>query len=264
MPTLDNLSKGRAEIMAGRGSFIESFPLFGYDLNDYDALFTEKLQLLMALNEDERIDWPGSTHTPADRRPRRLSAAGTATAADLDRRRRHAAVRGRAPARSACRWRWRSSAASPRASRRCSSSTARRPARPAMTPLRLADLASTSTASSPRPPSRPADVFYPAQAEVMNRIGRERGWPPTTRAQFDAARGPRGAQFVGSPAEVTDKILAAHEVFGFERFLIQMAIGVLDHAELMKAIELIGTEVAPAVRKAAGASGASAATAPGA
>ena len=75
-----------------------------------------------------------------------------------------------------------------------------------------------------------ADIFYPAQAAVMDRIGRERGWPPTSRAQFEAARGPRGAIFAGSPAEVTDKILAAHEIFGFDRFLIQMAIGVLDHS----------------------------------
>ncbi len=97
---------------------------------------------------------------------------------------------------------------------------------------------------------RAADIFYPAQAEVMNRIGRERGWGPTSRAQFDAARGPRGALFVGSPAEVTDKILAAHEAFRFDRFLIQMAIGVMDHAELMRAIELFGTRVAPELRKA--------------
>jgi alkanesulfonate monooxygenase SsuD/methylene tetrahydromethanopterin reductase-like flavin-dependent oxidoreductase (luciferase family) len=100
-----------------------------------------------------------------------------------------------------------------------------------------------------------ADTFYPAQAEVMNRVGRERGWPPTSRAQFDLARGPRGALFVGSPAEVTDKILAAHEIFGFDRVLIQMAIGVLEHGKLMKAIELFGTKVAPEVRKALGGSG---------
>ena len=95
-----------------------------------------------------------------------------------------------------------------------------------------------------------ADTFYAPQAEVMNRIGRERGWPPTSRAHFDAARGPRGARFVGSPAEVTDKVLAMHEVFGFDRFLLQMAIGVFDHIKLMRAIELLGTRVAPELRKA--------------
>jgi alkanesulfonate monooxygenase SsuD/methylene tetrahydromethanopterin reductase-like flavin-dependent oxidoreductase (luciferase family) len=95
-----------------------------------------------------------------------------------------------------------------------------------------------------------ANTFYAPQAEVMNRIGRERGWPPTSRQHFDAARGPRGALFVGSPAEVTDKILAAHEIFRFDRFLIQMAIGVMDHIKLMRVIEVLGTRVAPEVRKA--------------
>ena len=95
-----------------------------------------------------------------------------------------------------------------------------------------------------------ADTFFAPQAEVMNRIGRERGWPPTSRAHFDATQGPRGALFVGSPAEVTDKVLAMHEVFGFDRFLLQMAIGVLDHIKLMRAIELLGTRVAPELRKA--------------
>ncbi|HET7411135.1 MAG TPA: LLM class flavin-dependent oxidoreductase, partial [Pararhizobium sp.] len=95
-----------------------------------------------------------------------------------------------------------------------------------------------------------ADTFYLPQAEVMNRIGRERGWGPTSRAHFDASRCPRGALFVGSPAEVTDKILAHHEIFGFDRFLIQMAIGIIEHKNLMKAIELFGTKVAPEVRKA--------------
>ena len=84
----------------------------------------------------------------------------------------------------------------------------------------------------------------------MNRIGRERGWPPTSRAQFEAARSSKGNLFVGSPAEVTDKILANRAIFGFDRFLIQMAMGVLDHADLMRAIELFGTKVAPEVRKA--------------
>src|SRR5690606_24120111 len=94
------------------------------------------------------------------------------------------------------------------------------------------------------------DVYYEAQAQVMNRIGRERGWPPTGRAHFDAARAPRGAQFAGTPSEVLDKILANHEIFGFSRILVQMAIGVIPHDRMMKAIELFGTRVAPEVRKA--------------
>ena len=104
--------------------------------------------------------------------------------------------------------------------------------------------------SAVRETSRAArDSFYPAQAAVMNRIGRERGWPPTSRDEFEAACGPEGAQFVGSPAEVVDKILANHAIFRFDRFLIQMAIGVIDHGTLMRAIELFATRVAPEVRK---------------
>jgi alkanesulfonate monooxygenase SsuD/methylene tetrahydromethanopterin reductase-like flavin-dependent oxidoreductase (luciferase family) len=97
-----------------------------------------------------------------------------------------------------------------------------------------------------------ADEFYPTYAEVMTRIGRERGWPPTTRDQFDAMRAPRGALLVGSPQDVIEKILFQHEVFGHQRFLAQLSVGSIPHAKLMKAIELFGTEVAPAVRREVG------------
>ncbi|RWG97319.1 MAG: LLM class flavin-dependent oxidoreductase, partial [Mesorhizobium sp.] len=94
-----------------------------------------------------------------------------------------------------------------------------------------------------------ADDFYAPQAEVMNRIGRERGWGPTSRAHFDQARGPNGALFVGDPEQVAEKIVAQHKIFGNDRFLLQMAIGTMPHAKVMKAIELYGTKVAPVVRK---------------
>ncbi|RVA80464.1 LLM class flavin-dependent oxidoreductase, partial [Mesorhizobium sp. M7A.F.Ca.CA.001.08.2.1] len=94
-----------------------------------------------------------------------------------------------------------------------------------------------------------ADDFYGPQAEVMNRIGRERGWGPTSRAHFDQSRGPTGALFVGSPEQVAEKIVAQHKIFGNDRFLLQMAIGTMPHAKIMKAIELYGTRVAPIVRK---------------
>ena len=94
-----------------------------------------------------------------------------------------------------------------------------------------------------------ADDFYGPQAEVMNRIGRERGWGPTSRAHFDHARGPGGALFVGNPEQVAEKIVAQHRIFGNDRFLLQMAIGTMPHAKIMKAIELYGTRVAPIVRK---------------
>ncbi len=246
--TLDNLTDGRAEIIAGRGSFIESFPLFGHDLDDYEDLFEEKLQLLMALNEAERISWPGSAHT------HRIDGCGVYPRP----------VQDKLPI-------WRAVGGSPQSVARAGALglpmalaiIGGEPARFAP----LFDLYRESAAQMGHDPAtlrtslnvhgfvaqtsqQAADIIYPAQAEVMNRIGRERGWGPTSRAQFDAARGPKGAQFVGSPAEMVDKILAAHEIFGFDRMLIQMAIGVYDHAHLMKAIELLGTKVAPELRKA--------------
>jgi probable LLM family oxidoreductase len=248
--TLDYLSQGRAEIMAGRGSFIESFPLFGYDLDDYDTLFAEKLQLLMQLNESERVSWPGGQHTPPisdrgvyprpyrDKLPIWIAVGGTpqsvaragALALPLA-----LAIIGGEPARFAPLF-------------DLYRQTARRAGHDPATLKTSINVHGFVAATS----QEAADTFYAPQAEVMNRIGRERGWPPTNRAQFDMARGRRGALFVGSPAEVTDKILAAHETFRFDRFMIQMAIGVLDHAKLMRAIETLGTKVAPDVRKALG------------
>ena len=95
-----------------------------------------------------------------------------------------------------------------------------------------------------------ADEFFPAYAAMMNRIGRERGWSPMVRPQFDARRSPRGALVVGTPKQVADKILAQHELFGHQRFLAQMSVGPLPHAQVMRSIELFGTEVAPIVRSA--------------
>ncbi len=251
--TLDGLSDGRAEIMVGRGSFIESFPLFGYALDDYDALFEEKLQLLMRLNEGERVRWPGTPHTraiedrgvyprPAQARlPIWVAVGGTpqsvvrAGMLDLP---LALAIIGGEPARFA-----------PLVElyRRAATQAGHDPGG-LRTSINVHGFVGETSAEA-------RDVFYPAQAEVMNRIGRERGWPPTSRAAFDAACGPKGAQFVGSPAEVVDKILANHAVFGFDRFLIQMAIGVIEHGKLMRAIELFATKVAPEVRKAVAAVG---------
>ena len=247
--TLDALSGGRAEIMVGRGSFIESFPLFGYDLGDYDALFDEKLGLLLALNSgNERLTWPGGRFTPAvsdcgvyprpvrGRLPVWIAVGGTPQSVVRAGRLGlplALAIIGGEPARFAPLF---------DLYRRAAGEAGHDPARLATSINVHGFVADTS--------QRAADLFYPAQAAVMDRIGRERGWPPTSRAQFEAARSARGAIFAGSPAEVTDKILAAHAVFGFDRFLIQMAIGIIDHAALMRAIELFGTKVAPEVRKA--------------
>lgn len=247
--TLDNLSRGRAEIMVGRGSFIESFPLFGYDLDDYDMLFAEKLQLLMRLNAGERITWPGGRHTPAiddravyprpfqEKLPIWVAVGGTpqsvvrAGALDLP---LALAIIGGEPARFAPLF---------DLYRRAAEQAGNDPTK-LKTSLNVHGFVADTSQDA-------AEIFYPPHSDVMNRIGRERGWPPSNRAHFDASCGPRGALFVGSPSEVTDKILAVHEIFGFDRILIQMAIGVFDHAKLMRAIEILGTEVAPQLRKAA-------------
>ncbi len=249
--TLDLLSGGRAELMAGRGSFIESFPLFGYDLADYDDLFAEKLDLLLKLRDDERVTWSGRMRAPIDDRgvyPRPFQAklpiwiavggtpASVARAGALGLPLALAIIGGE-PARFA-----------PlfdlyrRAARQAGNQPDLLP-----TSLNVHGFVGETTAQA-------ADDFYGPQAEVMNRIGRERGWGPTSRAHFDQARGADGALFVGDPETVAEKIVAMHRLFGNSRFLLQMAIGLVPHVKLMKAIELYGTEVAPLVRRELGAS----------
>ena len=244
--TLDLLSGGRAEIMAGRGSFVESFPLFGYDLGDYDELFAEKLDLLLKLRDNERITWEGTMRASIHDRgvyPRPLqeklpiwiAVGGTpqsvarAGALGLP---LALAIIGGEPARFAPLF---------NLYRQARARGGHEPA--GLTSLNVHGFVGETTAQA-------ADDFYLPQAEVMNRIGRERGWGPTRRAHFDQSRGPAGALFVGSPNEVADKILANHELFRNDRFLIQMAIGTMPHAKLLKAIELFGTKVAPQVRQA--------------
>jgi probable LLM family oxidoreductase len=242
--TLDLLSGGRAEIMAGRGSFIESFPLFGYDLNDYDELFAEKLELLLAVRESELVSWPGGHRPAIDARgvyPRplqdplpvwvavggspqsaiRAGALGLPMAlaiigglperfvpfAELHRRAGEEAGHGRLP------------------------------------------LSINSHGFVAESSQQAADAFFEPLATMMNRIGRERGWSPLTRQDYDAMRTLRGTLFVGSPQEVAEKILFQHELFGHDRFLVQFTVGTMPHAEVMRSIELFGTEVAPVVRR---------------
>ena len=248
--TLDGLTGGRAEIMAGRGSFIESFPLFGYDLEDYETLFAEKLDMLVELNQGERLTWPGGRHTPrvAGRGvyprpvlgslPLWIAAGGTPNSVVRAAHINHPlilAIIGGEPRRFAPLFDVYRQATV---------------ARPDHDPARMkAGISVHGFVSQTRRDA--IETFYLPQAEVMNRIGWERGFAPMTRAHFDEMCGPNGAIFLGSPAEMTDKILAHHEIFGgLDRFLLQMAIGVIEHAKLMAAIELFGTKVAPEVRKA--------------
>jgi len=245
--TLDLLSSGRAEIMVGRGSFTESFPLFGYDLKDYDELFTEKLDLLLRVREETRVTWSGR-HRPRieDREvlprpeqdplpiwiavggnPQSVVRAGTLGLPMA------LAIIGGAPERF----------------------------RPMVDLYReAADRAGHDAARLPvsinahgfiaPDAAQAAELAFPAFSETMGRIGRERGWPPPTRRQFEAERTLRGANFVGSPQEVIDKILFQHELFGHDRFLLQLTVGPMPHTDVLRAIELLGTEVAPAVREA--------------
>jgi probable LLM family oxidoreductase len=244
--TLDLLSQGRAEIMAGRGSFIESFPLFGYSLEDYDALFTEKLDLLLALREREHVAWSG-THRPAltgqgvyprplqQPLPVWIAVGGTpqsvVRAATLGLPLALAIIGG-APQRFV-------------PLIELYRETARRAGHdPALLPVSInahGFIADTSRQA--------AEDAFPPYAEVMGRIGRERGWPPPTRQQFDRERSPRGALLVGDAQEVIDKILFAHELFANQRFLLQLTVGTMPHAKVMRAIELLGTRVAPVVRR---------------
>ena len=245
--TVDLLSGGRAEIMAGRGSFIESYPLFGYDLSDYDELFAEKLAMLLTIRENVRVTWNGKHTQSLDDRgvyprpvqnplpvwiavggtPQSVVRAGTLGLPLA------IAIIGGAPERFV-----------PFADLYRESAQ-----RAGHDPAKL-QLSISSHGLIADDSERAADMAWPAYADTMGRIGRERGWPPPTRRQFDAERSTRGAMVLGSPQQVIDKILFEHELFGMTRFLIQFSVGTLPHATVMRSIELYGTVVAPAVRKA--------------
>jgi len=245
--TLDLLSDGRAEIMAGRGSFIESFPLFGYDLHDYEPLFAEKLELLLALRDHETITWSGRFRASLERQavyPRPLQSplpvwvAVGGTPASVVRAGTLGlplaiAIIGGPPARFR-----------PLAElyRDAAERAGHDPAGLKLGINSFCYIADTA--------QRAANEFYPRYAQVMTQLGRERGWAPMTHDEFERLRGPRGSLLVGSPEEVVEKILSEHELFGNTRFLAQMDVGGQPHDRLMHAIELFGTRVAPAVRRA--------------
>lgn len=245
--TVDLLSGGRAEIMAGRGSFIESYPLFGYDLDDYDELFAEKLDLLLQLRTSTVVTWRGTHRAPIEGRgvyPR--------------------PVQDPIPV-------WIAVGGTPASVIRAG--TLGLPLAVAIiggTPAHFTDLVELYRESGRRaghPPAalkvginshgfiadtsqQAADDAWPPYLDTMGRIGRERGWPPPTRQRYEAERSPRGAILVGDPQEVIDKILWEHELFRMDRFLLQFSVGTMPHAKMMRCIELYGTAVAPAVRKA--------------
>src|ERR1700681_4317303 len=245
--TLDLISQGRAEMVVGRGSSIEAFPLFGYSLNDYDALFAEKLDLLLKIRENENITWSGK-YRPAltgqgvyprpiqNPLPIWLGVGGTpqsfARAGALGLPLMVAIIGGE-----------------PRRFRplidlyREAGHRAGHSAEKLVVGLHSIDFLGDTTQQA-------ADDFYPGYAHTFTEIGKERGWPPTTRAQFDAVRGPAGALLIGDAETVAEKILYVNEALGgISRITFQMSVSTLPHRKMLRAIEILGTRVAPIVRK---------------
>jgi probable LLM family oxidoreductase len=242
---VDLLSGGRAEIMAGRGSFIESFPLFGYDLDDYDDLYAEKLDLLLRIRAGERVTWSGRHRAALDDAgvwprpvqdplpvwvavggsPQSVVRAGT-LGLPLT-----VAIIGGQPERFV-----------PLVElyRQAADAAGHDSAEMKVAINTHAFVGATSAEAD--------SAFAASYLAMMNRIGRERGWPPSGRADYEALRSPRGALAVGSPEQVAEKILFEHELFGHQRYMGQMSVGAVAHADVMRSIELFGTEVAPVVR----------------
>ena len=242
---VDLLSGGRAEIMAGRGSFIESFPLFGYDLKDYDELYAEKLDLLLRLRDDVHVTWAGRHRAPLDNAgvwprpaqeqlpvwvavggsPQSIVRAGTLGLPLV------LAIIGGQPERFV-----------PLVDlyREAAQAAGHEPEQTRVAINTHAFVGATSAQ---------ADAAFAAPyLAMMNRIGRERGWPPSGRAEYEALRSPRGAVAAGSPEQVAEKILFEHELFGHQRYIGQMSVGAVDHQAVLRSMELFGTEVAPLVR----------------
>ena len=237
---VDLISGGRAEIMAGRGSFIESYPLFGYDLDDYDELFAEKLELLLAIRDSERVTWHGKHRAPLedvavwprpvqDSLPIWIAVGGTpqsvVRAAQLGLPLTLAIIGG-----ETARFR-----AFVDLYRRVWAEVGHE-GEPRIAINTHAFIAESEQAAD--------SAFAAGYMELMNRIGRERGWPPSGRAEYEALKSPRGPLALGSPEQVAEKIVSFHDLFQPERYLAHMSIGAVSHRDVMRAIELLGTEVA--------------------
>lgn len=241
--TLDLISSGRAELLVGRGSFIESFPLFGYSLSDYDELFAEKLDLLLQIRENERLTWSGQFRPPLQDQsiyPRHeqlpIWVAVGGTPASMVRAGERGlpvalAIIGGSPDRFSV----------------------------------LADLHRRTLIGAGYDPAKvplglhahgyiadnneqAVDEFYPSYAGAMTQLGRERGWAPMTRVQYDMMAGQGGSLVLGDPETVAEKIIHLREVLGIDRFMLHISVGTLPHDEVLRSIELLGTEVSPLVR----------------
>ncbi|MGE6486707.1 LLM class flavin-dependent oxidoreductase [Paenisporosarcina sp. NPDC076898] len=244
--TLDGISNGRAEIMAGRGSFIESFPLFGYDLEDYNELFEEKLDLLLKLQKSEFVTWSGK-HRPAIHNlgiyprpvqnplPVWIGSGGNSESvvrAGLLGLPLVLAIIGGRPLQFAPLVELYKKAAA-----KAGHDVSKLP------------IASHSHGFIAAENETAADKFFPPTQQVMNVLGRERGWGHYDRAAFDAARSFKGALYVGDPETVAQKIIHLRKNVGITRFMLHVPVGTMPHADVMNAIELLGKEVAPIVRE---------------
>jgi probable LLM family oxidoreductase len=244
--TLDLISNGRAEIMAGRGSFIESFPLFGYDLNDYDELFIEKLDLLLNINQHEIVSWKGTHRAPINNLgvyPRPLqqqlpiwiavggTPASVVRAGSLNLPLTIAILGGNPVYFTQLTDLYRNAA------KRAGHDVAQ---------LQLCINEHTYIADSTQ---QARDEFWVIYGKVMNRIGKERGWSEMTREHFDALCEPDGPLVVGNVKEVKEKLIYQHKLFNNTRFLAQIISGDIPHEKMMHSIELFGKEVVPAVRE---------------
>jgi probable LLM family oxidoreductase len=245
--TLDLVSGGRAEIWAGRGSFIESFPLFGQDLADYDELYAEKLNLLLYIREHEIVTWSGRHRPAIDGRgiypravqqplPVWLASGGTLESA------RRAGELGVPMILAIIGGQWRRFRSIVEIHRHAARTHGHEP--DAM-PVAINSLGYVA-----RDSQTALDDYYPAYTAAMRRVARERGWGRMTREAYDAQVAPEGALYVGSPQQIIEKILRSHEVFGHDRFVLQLGTGTIPHRDMLAAIELFGTVVIPAVRSA--------------
>lgn len=247
--TVDAISGGRAELMAGRGSFIESFPLFGFDLNDYNELFDEKLDLLLKINHSEKVTWRGNLRPPINNLgvyPRALN--------------------GEIPV-------WLAAGGTPASAVRAAK---------LQLPLMLAIIGGMPRQFTPfinlykkswlenghnaedlqvginnhmfigEDGEKAADDFFPYYAQMMDRVGRSRGWQPMTREQFDFMRSPEGSLMVGSVEQVIEKMIYEYELFGFTRFFAQASLGFVPHEMTIKSIELFAKQVVPEVKRRLG------------
>lgn len=245
--TLDLISRGRAEMVVGRGSSIEAFPLFGFDLNDYDALFSEKLDLLLAIRKKEKVTWSGKFRPalieqsiyprPFQKQlPVWLGVGGTPAsfvrAGSLGLPLMVAVIGGETHRFAPLVELYRQAGA-----------------KAGFAPEEL-KVGLHSMGYVAETTEQAIEDFFPGHSENMTRLGKERGWPPMTRARFDAQRGPTGAYVIGNPEEVAEKIIRHSESLGgISRFTFQMDSAGLTHEKLLKAIELIGSKVKPLVNK---------------